>query len=96
MIYTVDIFILLVIYMLVAWKTHDSTVCMVWVCYYSLTRIWFVQWALVVRVHHDVTVLTLLSHVGPRVATAPVAIAIRATKLTPYSLLALIWGFLLL
>jgi len=59
-----------------------------------LTWVWFVQWTLVVWVHHDVTILTLLAHVSPRVATAPVLIASGTTKLTPHPLPALVRSFL--
>ena len=46
------------------------------------------------RVDHDITVTAFLTHVGPRVATAPGAIALWTAKVTKYSATALVWGLL--
>ena len=50
--------------------------------------------SLVVRVDHDLTGIALLAHVGPRVATAPSVVALRAAKVSKHTALALIGSFL--
>ena len=50
--------------------------------------------SLVVGVHHDLTGIALLAHVGPRVATSPSVVACGATELSEYPALALIGSFL--
>ena len=64
------------------------------VIWWYLWLTWLVQRPLMIGVDHDVTVPTLLSTVSPWVTTAPIVIALGAAELSPYSALALVWGFL--
>ena len=51
---------------------------------------WLVERSLMEGVDHDVTGLTLLPTVGPRVSTGPVVAALGTSEFTPHTILALV------
>ena len=57
------------------------------------TRLWLVQWALFIGIHHDATSFALLATVGPGVATAPGVFAGGTLKLSPNTVFPIDMGF---